>query len=41
MRERIVALRTELDAQGLDAGPVTIVWHLGREGLTAPLVVSG
>ena len=36
MRERIVALRTELTAGGLDAGPVTIAWHLGREGLPAP-----
>src|SRR5450631_347067 len=30
---RIVALRLELTAQGLDAGPVTIAWHLEREGL--------
>ena len=36
VRERIVALRTELTAQGLDAGPVTIVWHLEREGLRVP-----
>ena len=36
VRERIVALRTELAAQGLDAGPVTIAWHLEREGLRAP-----
>ncbi len=36
VRERIVALRIELTARGLDAGPVTIAWHLGREGLTAP-----
>jgi transposase InsO family protein len=33
---RIVALRTELSARGLDAGPVTIGWHLGREGLASP-----
>jgi transposase InsO family protein len=32
VRARIVALRTELTARGLDAGPVTIAWHLGREG---------
>jgi transposase InsO family protein len=32
-RDRIVALRTELTARGLDAGPVTIAWHLEREGL--------
>ena len=30
VRERIVALRTELTARGLDAGPVTIAWHLER-----------
>jgi transposase InsO family protein len=33
---RIVALRLELTAQGLDAGPVTIAWHLEREGLPVP-----
>lgn len=36
MRERIIALRTGLTGQGLDAGPVTIAWHLEREGLTSP-----
>ena len=36
VRARIVALRRELTAGGLDAGPVTIAWHLGREGLTIP-----
>jgi transposase InsO family protein len=36
VRERIVALRTELTAGGLDAGPVTIAWHLGREGHPVP-----
>jgi transposase len=36
VRERIVALRTELTATGLDAGPVTIAWQLEREGLLAP-----
>jgi transposase InsO family protein len=36
VRVRIVELRTELTAQGLDAGPLTIAWHLGREGLMAP-----
>jgi len=36
VRERIVALRTGLTSGGLDAGPVTIAWHLGREGLTVP-----
>jgi transposase-like protein len=32
--ERVLALRGSLTAQGLDAGPETIVWHLAREGLT-------
>jgi transposase InsO family protein len=36
VREQIVALRTELAGRGLDAGPVTIAWHLGREGLPVP-----
>jgi FkbM family methyltransferase len=36
VRERIVALRTELTGRGLDAGPVTIAWHLGREGHAVP-----
>ena len=36
VRGRIVALRIELTARGLDAGPVTIAWHLGREGLAIP-----
>jgi transposase InsO family protein len=35
VRARIVELRTELTARGLDAGPVTIAWHLGRAGLAA------
>ena len=34
--ERIVQLRTELNAGGLDAGPVTIAWHLQQEGLPVP-----
>jgi transposase InsO family protein len=34
--ERIVRLRAELTGSGLDAGPVTIAWHLEREGLRAP-----
>ena len=33
VRTRIVTLRTELVAEGLDAGPATIAWHLGQEGL--------
>jgi transposase InsO family protein len=36
VRDRIIALRIELTARGLDAGPVTIAWHLEREGLPAP-----
>jgi transposase InsO family protein len=36
VRERIVELRTELVAHGLDAGPATIAWHLGREDLPVP-----
>jgi transposase InsO family protein len=36
VRERIIALRTELMGRGLDGGPVTIAWHLGREGLPVP-----
>lgn len=36
VRARIVGLRAELIAHGFDAGPVTIAWHLGREGRTAP-----
>jgi len=36
VRERVVALRRELTAHGLDAGPVTIAWHLEREGHAAP-----
>ncbi len=38
VRDRVVALRRELAARGLDAGPVTIAWHLGREGLPVPSV---
>jgi transposase InsO family protein len=33
---RILALRRELQIAGLDAGPVTIAWHLNREGLPTP-----
>src|SRR5487761_2715513 len=36
VRGRIVALRTDLTARGLDAGPATIAWHLGREGRPVP-----
>jgi transposase InsO family protein len=34
--ERILRLRAELAGNGLDAGPVTIAWHLEREGLQVP-----
>jgi len=33
VRERVIELRIQLTADGLDAGPVTIAWHLQREGL--------
>jgi transposase InsO family protein len=36
VRDRIVELRTDLVARGLDAGPATIAWHLEREGLPVP-----
>ena len=32
----MIELRSALTANGLDAGPVTIAWHLEREGLRAP-----
>jgi len=36
VRDRIITLRQELTARGLDAGPVTIAWHLEREADTPP-----
>jgi transposase len=36
VRERAIELRQTLSALGLDAGPVTIAWHLEREGLRVP-----
>ena len=36
IRDRIIALRQQLTSEGLDAGPVTIAWHLAQEGLQAP-----
>ena len=36
VRERVVELRLRLTADGLDAGPVTIAWHLEREGHKPP-----
>ena len=38
IRDRVIELRHELVADGLDAGPVTIAWHLEREGSTAPAI---
>jgi transposase InsO family protein len=36
VRERIVQLRLQLRKDGLDAGPVTIAWHLEQEGHRPP-----
>jgi len=36
VRRRVIELRGQLTADGLDAGPETIRWHLEREGLRAP-----
>jgi transposase InsO family protein len=36
VRARVIELRGRLTADGLDAGPVTIAWHLEREGHTPP-----
>jgi transposase InsO family protein len=36
VRRRVLELRSQLSADGLDAGPVTIGWHLEQEGLRAP-----
>jgi transposase InsO family protein len=36
VRERIVELRLQLSRDGLDAGPLTIAWHLQREGHRPP-----
>ena len=36
VRERIIELRLALIKDGLDAGPVTITWHLQREGHRQP-----
>ena len=33
VRARVIELRVQLTVDGLDAGPVTIAWHLEREGL--------
>src|SRR5690606_16857181 len=36
LRSRIIELRCSLSSQGLDAGPVTLAWHLQRDGYKAP-----
>jgi transposase InsO family protein len=36
VRERVIELRAQLIAGGSDAGPVTIGWHLEREGFRTP-----
>ena len=36
VRKRVIELRGQLTADGLDAGSVTIAWHLDREGLRPP-----
>ena len=36
VRKRIIELRVQLTADGFDAGPVTLAWHLEREGHRAP-----
>ena len=40
VRRRVLELRSRLTCDGLDAGPVTIGWHLEREGLRAPSTSS-
>ena len=36
VRDRVIQLRAQLTANGSDAGPMTIAWHLQREGLKQP-----
>lgn len=36
VRERVIELRLGLVKEGLDAGPVTIAWHLEQEGHRPP-----
>jgi transposase InsO family protein len=38
VRARVVQLRAQLSSDGLDAGPVTIAWHLDQEGIRAPAI---
>ncbi|TAJ46709.1 MAG: IS481 family transposase [Herbiconiux sp.] len=37
-RSRILQLRRQLETDGLDAGPVTIAWHLERERINVPAI---
>lgn len=36
VRDTIIGLRNTLNARGLDAGPITIAWHLQQHGLHPP-----
>jgi transposase InsO family protein len=40
VRARAIELRVQLTADGLDAGPVTIAWHLQREGYEPPAAAT-
>jgi transposase InsO family protein len=40
VRERVIELRAQLIADGLDSGPVTIAWHLEREGHEPPAAAT-
>ena len=40
VRARVIELRVQLTADGLDAGPVTIAWHLEREGHKPPAAAT-
>ena len=36
VRARVIELRAQLTADGLDAGPETIRWHVRQDGLPVP-----
>jgi transposase InsO family protein len=40
VRARVIELRVQLTADGLDAGAHTIAWHLQREGYRAPATAT-
>jgi transposase InsO family protein len=40
VRDRVIELRRQLVADGLDAGAVTIAWHLEQEGFKAPAAAT-